>query len=147
MARRKRGRDVDGVLLLDKPAGCSSNAALQRARRLFDARKAGHTGSLDPLASGLLPLCFGEATKLSSWLLHADKRYRVTADLRFATDTGDREGQPVRYPDVQAPAADELAAIMQRFIGAQEQIPPMYSALKRDGKPLYELARAGMEVE
>lgn len=146
MSRRKKGRNIDGVLLLDKPLGCSSNAALQRARRLFDARKAGHTGSLDPLASGLLPLCFGEATKLSSWLLHADKRYRVSADLRHETATGDREGEPTRYPDAAAPAADELPAFLQRFMGVQEQIPPMYSALKRDGRPLYELARAGVEV-
>lgn len=147
MGRRKKGRDVDGVLLLDKPLGCSSNAALQRARRLFDARKAGHTGSLDPLATGLLPVCFGEATKLSSWLLQADKCYRVSADLRFATDTGDREGQPIRYPEVQAPAADELVDILSHFVGEQKQVPPMYSALKRDGKPLYELARAGIEVQ
>lgn len=147
MGRRKKGRDVDGVLLLDKPLGCSSNAALQRARHLFDARKAGHTGSLDPLASGLLPLCFGEATKLSSWLLHADKRYRVTADLRFSTDTGDREGQPVQHAETAPPSAAELGPILQCFIGEQEQIPPMYSALKRDGRPLYELARSGVEVE
>lgn len=147
MVRRKRGRDVDGVLLLDKPLGCSSNAALQRARRLFDARKAGHTGSLDPLASGLLPLCFGEATKLSSWLLHADKRYRVTADLRFETDTGDREGEPTRPAEAGPPTRAELANVLQRFLGEQEQIPPMYSALKRNGRPLYELARAGVEVE
>lgn len=147
MGRRKKGRDIDGVLLLDKPLGCSSNAALQRARRLFDARKAGHTGSLDPLASGLLPVCLGEATKLSSWLLHADKRYRVTADLRFETDTGDREGQPARYAEVALPSRGELVAILHRFVGDQQQIPPMYSALKRNGRPLYELARAGVEVE
>lgn len=146
MSRRKQGRDIDGVLLLDKPLGCSSNAALQRARRLFDARKAGHTGSLDPLASGLLPLCFGEATKLSSWLLHADKRYQVTADLRHETDTGDREGEVTRYPDAATPPVETLRSLLQRFMGDQEQIPPMYSALKRDGRPLYELARAGVEV-
>lgn len=148
MGRRKKGRDVDGVLLLDKPIGCSSNAALQRARRLFDARKAGHTGSLDPLASGLLPLCFGEATKLSSWLLHADKRYRVTVDLRFETDTGDREGQRTRDAEVKPPTRDKLITLLQqRFVGDLQQVPPMYSALKRDGRPLYELARAGVEVE
>lgn len=147
MGRRKKGRDVDGILLLDKPLGCSSNAALQRARRLFDARKAGHTGSLDPLATGLLPICFGEATKLSSWLLHADKRYRVTADLRCETDTGDREGAPTRYPDAAVPASDALRDVLRHFVGAQQQVPPMYSALKRDGRPLYELARAGTIVQ
>lgn len=147
MARRKKGRDVDGVLLLDKPIGCSSNAALQRARRLFGARKAGHTGSLDPLASGLLPICLGEATKISSWLLHADKRYRVTADLTCETDTGDREGRPIRYNEAVLPTTDEITAVIRDFVGEQQQVPPIYSALKRGGRPLYELARAGVEVE
>lgn len=147
MARRKKGRDVDGVVLLDKPLGCSSNAALQRVRKLFNARKAGHTGSLDPLASGLLPVCLGEATKLSSWLLHADKRYRVTAALSGETDTGDREGEITRTSTVATPSSADMASIVRAFIGAQKQIPPMYSALKRNGRPLYELARAGVEVE
>ncbi|HLQ85406.1 MAG TPA: tRNA pseudouridine(55) synthase TruB [Salinisphaeraceae bacterium] len=146
MARRKKGRDIDGILLLDKPVGCSSNHALQRVRRLFDARKAGHTGSLDPLASGLLPICLGEATKLSTWLLDADKRYRVSAALDHETDTGDREGQPTRHNEAALPTQAQLLALTQRFIGEQQQIPPMYSALKRDGRPLYELARAGVAV-
>lgn len=145
-ARRKRGRDVDGVLLLDKPVGWSSNAALQRVRGLLDARKAGHTGSLDPLASGLLPMCLGEATKISSWLLNADKRYRVTADLTCETDTGDREGRPTRYSEVPPPERSRVADVARAFIGEQQQVPPMYSALKHDGRPLYELAREGVEV-
>ncbi len=146
MGRRKKGRDVDGVLLLDKPNGCSSNAALQRARRMFDARKAGHTGSLDPLASGLLPLCFGEATKVSSYLLHADKRYRVTAALGHETDTGDREGRATRRSS-EMPSHAVVKDVIAHFIGDQQQVPPMYSALKQDGKRLYELAREGIHVE
>ncbi len=146
MGRRKKGRDVDGVLLLDKPVGCSSNAALQRARRMFDARKAGHTGSLDPLASGLLPVCFGEATKVSSYLLYADKRYRVTAVLGHETDTGDREGRATRR-SAELPTRTTLENVIARFIGAQQQVPPMYSALKQGGKRLYELAREGVDVE
>ncbi|HPT51105.1 MAG TPA: tRNA pseudouridine(55) synthase TruB [Accumulibacter sp.] len=134
------------MLLLDKPSGCSSNAALQSARRLFSAAKAGHTGTLDPLASGLLPLCFGEATKFSIDLLAADKTYE--ADLLFGanTDTGDAEGAVVRRRPVAFQLA-ELEAVLARFRGPLRQIPPMYSALKRDGRPLYELARQGVEVE
>lgn len=147
MGRRKRGRDVDGVVLLDKPVGCSSNAALQRTRRAFDARKAGHTGSLDPLASGLLPVCFGEATKVSGYLLHADKRYRVTAVVGAETSTGDREGEITRQSDAKVPDAAAFKALLARFLGPQQQTPPMYSALKKDGKRLYEYARAGQEVE
>lgn len=134
------------MLLLDKPSGCSSNAALQSTRRLFSAAKAGHTGTLDPLASGLLPLCFGEATKFSIDLLAADKTYE--ADLLFGanTDTGDAEGAVV----LRRPVAFQLAgleAVVARFRGPSRQIPPMYSALKRGGRPLYELARQGVEVE
>lgn len=146
MANKRSWQRVDGVLLLDKPAGMTSNSALQAARRLFSAAKAGHTGTLDPLATGLLPLCFGEATKFSADLLHADKTYE--ADLLFGvtTDTGDAEGRvlerrPVCF-DVVA-----LDAALARFRGLIRQTPPMYSALKRDGKPLYELARQGIEVE
>ncbi len=146
MGRRKKGRDVDGVLLFDKPVGCSSSAALQRVRRMFDARKAGHTGSLDPLASGLLPLCFGEATKVSSYLLHADKRYRVTAVLGHETDTGHREGHTTRGSS-EMPSCAAVESVVARFIGEQQQVPPMYSALKQGGKRLYELAREGIEVE
>lgn len=144
-ASGRRWRRVDGVLLLDKPTGMSSNAALQAARRLFQAARGGHTGTLDPLATGLLPLCFGEATKFSADLFDADKTYE--ADLRFGqrTDTGDAEGLVVEERPVAFSAA-ELAAVLVRFRGPQQQIPPMYSALKRNGRPLYELARQGIEV-
>lgn len=137
---------VDGVLLLDKPSGMTSNSALQGARRLFSAAKAGHTGTLDPLATGLLPLCFGEATKFSADLLDADKTYE--ADLLFGvtTDTGDAQGAVVESRPVHFSAPD-LDAALQRFRGPISQVPPMYSALKRDGRPLYELARQGVEVE
>lgn len=147
MGRRKRGQDIDGVVLLDKPVGCSSNAALQRVRRAYDARKAGHTGSLDPLASGLLPVCLGEATKVSSYLLAADKRYRVTAVYGAQTATGDREGEVVARSNVPMPEHARLEETLRGCVGAQQQIPPMYSALKKDGKRLYEHARAGETVE
>ncbi|MCL2161770.1 MAG: tRNA pseudouridine(55) synthase TruB, partial [Betaproteobacteria bacterium] len=139
-------RAVDGVLLLDKPSGITSNAALQTARRLLAARKAGHTGTLDPMASGLLPLTFGEATKFSHMLLEADKTYEAGVKLGIQTDTGDAEGTVL---SVQPVAVDEtrLCTALARFTGEIEQTPPMYSALKRDGKPLYEYARAGIEVD
>lgn len=145
-AARRRWRRVDGVLLLDKPAGMTSNAALQAARRLFQAAKAGHTGTLDPLATGLLPLCFGEATKFSADLFDADKTYE--AELRFGqrTDTGDAEGQVIEERPL-AFSAEDLERVLARFRGPITQVPPMYSALKRDGRPLYELARQGIEVE
>ena len=144
--RRPPRRRVDGVLLLDKPVGASSNTALQIARRLFNAEKAGHTGTLDPFATGLLPLCFGEATKYAAELLDADKRYRATLRFGIATDSGDCDGQviAVRPPNVER---SQLLLVIDRFVGEIEQVPPMYSALKRDGKPLYEYARAGIEVE
>lgn len=145
--RRPRGRPIDGVLLLDKPIGSSSNEALQQVKRMYFARKAGHTGSLDPLASGLLPICFGEATKLSSYLLDADKHYRVRARLGERTDTGDSEGKIVEQTDARPESRETLAAAMQGFVGDIEQIPPMYSALRHKGKRLYELAREGVEVE
>ncbi|MDP1606900.1 MAG: tRNA pseudouridine(55) synthase TruB [Rhodocyclaceae bacterium] len=144
--RRAPRRKVDGVLLLDKPLGISSNAALQKARWLFNAAKAGHTGTLDPLATGLLPLCFGEATKFSSTLLDADKTYLATVKLGVVTATADAEGQVLATHPVTATEA-ELRAVLVGFTGAIEQIPPMYSALKRDGTPLYELARQGIEVD
>jgi tRNA pseudouridine55 synthase len=147
MARRKKGRIVNGILLLDKPAGMTSNAALQRARRLFDARKAGHTGSLDPLATGLLPLCFGEATKVSGFLLDADKRYEVEARFGITTDTGDAEGEVLSRTEDVALGAAELETAAARFRGEIDQIPPMYSALKHQGERLYVLARRGEEVE
>jgi tRNA pseudouridine55 synthase len=139
-------RALDGVLLLDKPLGLSSNDALIRAKRLFTAKKAGHTGTLDPLATGLLPLCFGEATKFSQDLLEADKTYEATMRLGVRTTTGDAEGEAIDTRDV---TCDEAAihAAVARFRGAITQVPPMYSALKRDGKPLYEYARAGQTVE
>jgi len=139
-------RAVDGVLLLDKPSGITSNAALQTARRLFRALKAGHTGTLDPMASGLLPLTFGEATKFSQMLLDADKVYEAGVKLGIQTDTGDAEGT---VQSVRPVAIDEteLHTALSRFTGEIEQTPPMYSALKRDGKPLYEYARAGIEIE
>jgi tRNA pseudouridine55 synthase len=134
------------VLLLDKAVGMSSNHALQAARRLFRAEKAGHTGTLDPLASGLLPLCFGEATKFSGELLEADKQYLATVQLGATTDTADAEGRIlVRRPVSLAPG--QLSSVLEGFLGEIDQVPPMYSALKRDGKPLYEYARAGIEVE
>jgi tRNA pseudouridine55 synthase len=139
-------RQIDGVLLLDKPLGLSSNDALVRAKRLFTAKKAGHTGTLDPLATGLLPLCFGEATKFSQDLLEADKTYESTLKLGERTATGDAEGEVIESRPVEC---DEgaVADVLARFRGEILQVPPMYSALKRDGKPLYEYARAGQTLE
>lgn len=139
-------RDVHGVLLLDKPLGLSSNDALVRAKRLLRANKAGHTGTLDPLATGLLPLCFGEATKFSQDLLEADKTYEAVVRLGATTTTGDAEGEVVVERAVTCDRA-ALEAALVRFTGEIEQVPPMYSALKKDGKPLYEYARAGQTVE
>jgi tRNA pseudouridine55 synthase len=139
-------RDLNGILLLDKPAGLSSNAALQRVRRTFRARKAGHTGSLDPLASGMLPVCFGQATKAAGMLLDADKTYLVEAQLGARTATGDTEGEVVETLPV--PELDDAAidAVLEGFLGPIQQVPPMYSALKQDGQRLYQLARKGIEV-
>ncbi|OVZ57807.1 tRNA pseudouridine(55) synthase TruB [Pigmentiphaga sp. NML080357] len=146
----RRGRALDGVLLLDKPEGLSSNHALQRARRILDARKAGHTGTLDPFATGLMVLCFGEATKFSGGMFHADKRYTATMALGEETDSGDRTGLPVAFPG-QDPArpVDEagMRDALSRFVGMIAQVPPMYSALKREGRPLYEYAREGVTLE
>lgn len=138
---------MSGILILDKPAGLSSNAALQAVKRLYRAAKAGHTGALDPLATGLLPICLGEATKLSSWLLDADKRYRVRAAVGACTTTGDAEGEVTRRSDATALTRETLLAALPAFTGEIRQQPPMYSALKRHGKPLYELARSGVTVE
>lgn len=146
MAKRHRGRAVNGILLLDKPAGITSNGALQTVKRMFGAAKAGHTGSLDPLATGMLPICFGEATKFSQFLLDADKSYLVTAKLGVVTDTGDADGQVLRETPVTADAATIQAALME-FVGEIEQIPSMFSAIKHNGQPLYKLARQGIEVE
>ena len=145
--RQDRSEAVDGVLLLNKPAGLTSNQALQKVKRLLNARKAGHTGSLDPAATGMLPLCFGEATKVCAFLLDADKTYRVTARLGSATDTGDATGAVIETADVPSLTAEEWDAVLQGFHGESMQVPPMYSALKKDGKRLYELARKGETVE
>ena len=147
MGRRRRGRPVSGILILDKPAGVSSNQALQRAKRLYGADKAGHTGSLDPLATGVLPLCFGEATKFSQFLLDADKAYQSTFVLGVATSTGDAEGDVLESRDASALTESAVAASLAAFRGEIEQVPSMYSAVKQDGQPLYKLARRGLEVE
>ena len=145
MAKRPDGPSYHGVLLLDKPAGLSSNIALQRVRRLFSWSKAGHTGTLDPLATGLLPICLGEATKFSHALLDADKSYEATVRLGFMSSTGDAEGEVKPYGKVDFNAA-RLQQVLSSFVGSIEQIPPMHSALKKDGKPLYSYARDGVTV-
>ena len=142
---RRIRRRVDGVLLLDKPSGLSSNAALQRARRAFDAEKAGHTGTLDPLASGLLPLCFGEATKFAQFLLDATKRYTATVRFGATTTTGDAEGEVLEMRPVALARAD-VATVLPDFTGRLSQVPPAYSALKFEGRSHYEYARAGIDV-
>lgn len=146
--RRFRGRDIHGILLLDKPLGISSNDALQQTKRLANARKAGHTGSLDPLATGMLPICFGEATKFSQFLLDADKRYVVTIKLGEKTKTGDTEGEIIERKPIDGVTKESLAKVLEDFKGESMQIPPMYSALKHEGQPLYKIAREqGIEVE
>ena len=145
--RRPRGRAVNGILVLDKPVGVGSNEALQRVKWLYRARKAGHTGSLDRLANGLLPICFGEATKLSGYLLNADKHYVATFLLGVTTSTGDAEGEVVSRRSVPELAATEIERAIARFRGEIEQIPPMHSALKHKGKRLYQLAHEGIVVE
>ena len=147
MARRRKGRQLDGILVLDKPQGVSSNRALQAVKHLYFAQKAGHTGSLDPLATGVLPLCFGEATKFSRFLLDADKAYTSTFILGAATDTGDSEGAVIADSDASHLGAADVEKVLPLFRGEIEQVPPMYSALKQNGQPLYKLARAGREVE
>ena len=142
---RRRGRDINGVLLLDKPQGMSSNDALQKVKRIYNANRAGHTGALDPLATGMLPICLGEAMKFSQYLLDSDKRYRVIARLGQRTDTSDADGQIVEERPVTF-SAEQLAAALDTFRGDIEQIPSMYSALKYQGKKLYEYARQGIEV-
>jgi len=143
---RHKGRPVNGILLLDKPIGITSNDALQEVKHLYSARKAGHTGSLDPLASGLLPICLGEATKASGFLLDADKHYRMTCRLGVRTTTGDAEGEVVATRPVGALDRVALEAVLEKFRGPIQQVPPMYSAVKHQGERLYKLARQGMEV-
>lgn len=140
-------RSINGILLLDKPKGMTSNQALQSIKQLFSASKVGHTGSLDPLAIGLLPLCFGEATKFSQFLLNADKTYQVSARLGIKTNTGDAEGEVIKTRDIPNYTRDQLENILSHFRGLISQIPPMFSALKHNGQPLYKLARQGIVVE
>jgi len=147
MSKRTSGRNVHGIILLDKRLGVSSNKALQEVRRLFNANKAGHTGALDPLATGLLPLCFGEATKVSALMLDDDKRYQVTVQLGVMTDTGDAEGVVIDTKPAPVLTLADIETCLQKFTGAIEQVPPMYSALKHQGKKLYELAREGITIE
>jgi len=148
MSRKKpRGRMVNGILLLDKAIGITSNTALQKVKRLYQAAKAGHTGSLDPLASGLLPLCLGEATKLSSFLLDADKAYQGVCKLGVKTSTADAEGEVIATRPVPPLSEAELKTTLAKFVGDIEQIPPMHSAIKMQGQPLYKLAHQGIEVE
>lgn len=145
--RKPKGRPIDGILLLDKSGGMTSNAALQRAKWLMAAAKAGHTGSLDPMATGVLPLCFGEATKFSQYLLDADKTYRCTMQFGIITNTGDAEGGVLQDKPVPTLTQDEVESALRRFVGDIEQVPSMFSAIKHQGQPLYKLAREGIEIE
>ncbi len=147
MSKRKSGRNIHGILLLDKRLSVSSNRALQEVKRLFNANKAGHTGSLDPLATGLLPLCFGEATKVSAMMLDDNKRYQVVVKLGVMTDTGDSEGKVIEEKPVSELSLEEIEDCLQCFNGEIDQVPPMYSALKHNGRKLYELAREGKIIE
>lgn len=146
MARKRKGRDIHGVLLLDKPTGLTSNDALQKVKRLFTAQKAGHTGALDPLATGMLPICFGESTKFSQYLLDSDKRYRVIARLGQRTDTSDSDGQIIAEKPVLITQMD-IEQALTHFRGDIMQVPTMFSALKHQGRPLYEYARQGITIE
>jgi tRNA pseudouridine55 synthase len=139
-------RQIHGILLLDKPQGMTSNGALQRVKRLYYAKKAGHTGSLDPLATGMLPICFGEATKFSQFLLESDKSYYAVAKLGVRTNTGDSEGEVIETQAVNV-TVERIQQLLPQFLGEIEQVPPMFSALKFQGKPLYELARKGISIE
>lgn len=145
--RNQTGRDINGVILLDKTSGGTSNHVLQQVKRLFGAKKAGHTGSLDPIASGLLPICLGQATKVAQFLLDDDKRYFVRAKLGQVSTTGDSEGKVLNFGSTKGIDKNSIRAILSQFVGNIYQIPPMYSALKRNGTPLYKLARKGIEIE
>ena len=145
--RNKKGRDIDGVFVLDKSSGTSSNSALQQVKRLFGANKAGHTGSLDPLASGLLPICLGQSTKVAQFLLDDDKRYFVRGKLGEVSDTGDSDGKISQYGSTSDIDETTIKDSLKKFVGVITQVPPMFSALKKNGTPLYKLARKGIEVE
>jgi len=145
--RNKKGRNITGIVIVDKPTGRSSNHVLQQVKRLFDAKKAGHTGALDPLATGVLPICLGEATKVSSYLLDADKAYHVTCTLGVITDSGDSDGNVSSQTAIPEFNQQTLLDLLPDFMGEQDQVPPMFSALKYNGQPLYKLARQGIEVE
>lgn len=147
MGRKNKGRNIHGVVLLDKPLNISSNHALQKVKRLFGAAKAGHTGSLDPLATGMLPICLGEATKVSAFLLDADKTYRFKCKLGEKTTTADAEGEVIECKPFEHITRDDIERQLVEFLGDIMQVPPMYSALKKDGQRLYDLARQGIEVE
>ena len=147
MSRRRRGRDVSGVIVVDKPSGISSNDAVQRAKRLFGAQKVGHTGSLDPLATGVLPLCFGEATKFSRFLLSSNKKYWVRIKLGIATDSGDADGKVTATQKVENVNVAKIEDALRFFRGEIDQVPSMFSAIKYKGQPLYKLARQGIEIE
>ena len=147
MARRRKGRPIDGIVLVDKPAGLTSNGVLQRTRRAFNAQKGGHTGSLDPLATGVLPICLGEATKFSQYLLDADKTYLSTFVLGETRDTSDADGAVIATVDASRVTRSQVEAILPQFLGQIEQVPSMFSALKHQGQPLYKLARRGETVE
>ena len=145
--RNKKGRNIIGMIIIDKPKNRSSNHVLQQVKRLFDAKKAGHTGALDPLATGVLPICLGEATKVSSYLLNADKSYHVTCSLGVVTDSGDSDGETIATADIPIFTESTILDLLPDFIGEQDQVPPMFSALKYKGQPLYKLARQGIEIE
>lgn len=147
MSRRRTGQDVHGIVLLDKPAGISSNQALQRVRRLLSARKAGHSGSLDPFATGMLPVCLGEATKTAAFMLDSSKTYRAVIKLGFATTTGDPEGEVNLEKPVPELSRPDIERVLAGFLGSVQQVPPMYSALKHQGQPLYKLARQGLSID
>lgn len=147
MGRRHKGRNISGIVLLDKPYGITSNTALQKVKRLFNAAKAGHTGSLDPMATGLLPLCLGEATKVSGYLLDADKSYTGTIKLGIRTSSADAEGEVIETRLVENITEKKILTVLNQFLGEIEQIPPMHSALKVNGQPLYKLAHQGKEIE
>ena len=147
MGRRRKGRNISGIVLLDKPLGITSNRALQIVKRLYNAAKAGHTGSLDPLATGLLPLCLGEATKVSGFLLDADKSYLATLKLGVKTFSADAEGEVIETRPVENYSKKQINAAIEHFLGDIEQVPPMHSALKVDGQPLYKLAHQGVVIE